>query len=78
MEKDINLKGYELRSMLQVCGFKQKEFAIFIKKSESFVINSIIYKDYVPLNYIDELKSFLGPEKFDIALNRVRNKLERI
>lgn len=67
--------GFEYMLVIKEVGVNVREFAAYIGKSQNFVRQSLGYKRYgcIPIRWVTALRDYVGPEVFEIALNRIRS-----
>ena len=65
MENLENMEYSEMKYILNLIGYSQKEFCDYINKSKSFLNSNLSKMKRIPIRYIYDLKMFLGEEFFN-------------
>ncbi len=77
MPEILDVKGYELKPLLEALDCKLIEFEAIIKKGKTFAYR-LTLKSKVPGPYIDALASKFGHDRIKHELNLIREKEKQI
>ena len=71
------MKYSEMKYILNLTGYTQKEFCNYINKSKSFLNNCLRKKNEIPIRYVKDFESFLGKELYNYGRTRYYDKLAK-